>query len=191
MPQNGLKMGSCQPFVHPKWSRMRFGKMRFRPIFDPFLPQSSASSRHFGIFGGPKWATTGSKQPKNTCFSMTHGRGSLLRKVIFPPLLDPVDPFGHPPVWAWACSWLQPSGPGYGGLGVHSGNSEGWKPQKVGGCGWSRCPRNRVLSHVAKDMGYSWFVAVASHLHKIWGFWGPFWAVSATYGGVRGPQRAR
>ena len=29
MPQNGLKMGSFHPFVHPKWSRMRFGKMRF------------------------------------------------------------------------------------------------------------------------------------------------------------------
>ena len=29
MPQNGLKMGSFYPFVHPKWSRMRFGKMRF------------------------------------------------------------------------------------------------------------------------------------------------------------------
>ena len=26
--QNGLKMGSFHPFVHPKWSRMRFGKMR-------------------------------------------------------------------------------------------------------------------------------------------------------------------
>ena len=37
MPQNGLKMGSFHPFVHPKWSRMRFGKMRFGPIFDPFL----------------------------------------------------------------------------------------------------------------------------------------------------------
>ena len=37
MPQNGLKMGSFHPFVHPKWSRMRFGKMRFWPIFDPFF----------------------------------------------------------------------------------------------------------------------------------------------------------
>ena len=27
--QNGLKMGSFHPFVHPTWSRMRFGKMRF------------------------------------------------------------------------------------------------------------------------------------------------------------------
>ena len=29
MPPNGLKMGSFHPLVHPKWSRMRFGKMRF------------------------------------------------------------------------------------------------------------------------------------------------------------------
>ena len=29
MPQNGLKLGSFHPFVHPKWSRMGFGKMRF------------------------------------------------------------------------------------------------------------------------------------------------------------------
>ena len=43
----------------------------------------------------------------------------------------------------------------------------------MGGCGWTRCPRNRILSHVAKDMAYSWFVAVG-----IWSFWGPFWAVS-------------
>ena len=54
-------------------------------------------------------------------------------------------------------------GPLYWGLGVRLGNSEGWwKPQKVGDCGWSRCPRNRILSHVAKDMAYSWFVDVGS-----------------------------
>ena len=35
----------------------------------------------------------------------------------------------------------------------------------------SRCPRNRILSHIAKDMAYSWFVAVG-----IWSFWGPFGA---------------
>ena len=41
MPQNGLKMGSFYPFVHPKWSRMRF---------DPFLT-------HFLVpFFGPKTA---------------------------------------------------------------------------------------------------------------------------------------
>ena len=29
MPKNGFKMGSCHPMVQPKWSRMRFGKMKF------------------------------------------------------------------------------------------------------------------------------------------------------------------
>ena len=129
----------------------------------------SPVSRHFGIFRVPKWATTSSKWSKTTCFSVAHGLGSFLRKVIFLPLLDPVDPFGHPPVWASACSLPQPSGPRHWGLGVLSSNSEGWKPQKVGGCGWNRCPRNRILSHAAKDMAYSWFVAVG-----IWSFWGPF-----------------
>ena len=32
-PQNGLKMGSFHPFVHPKWSRMKFGKMHFLTHF--------------------------------------------------------------------------------------------------------------------------------------------------------------
>ena len=108
-------------------------------------------------------ATTSSKRSKNTCFSVAHGLASFLRKVIFLPLLDPVDPFGHP------TSLPQPSGPRYWCLGVRLGNSEGWKPQKVGGCGWTRCPRNRILSHVAKDMAYSWFVAVG-----IWSFCGLF-----------------
>ena len=40
------------------------------------------------------------KTVKNTSFSVAHGLGSFLRKVIFLPLLNPVDPFGHGPVWA-------------------------------------------------------------------------------------------
>ena len=35
---------------------------------------------------------------QNTCFSITHGLGSFLQKVSFLPLLDLVDPFGHPPI---------------------------------------------------------------------------------------------
>ena len=104
MPQKGLKMGSFHPFVHPKWSRMRFGKWPATWWFDPFSThfwsQNSPFSRHFGIFGGTKWATTSSKRSKSTCFSVKHGLGSFLRKVFFLPLLDPVDPFGHPLVWA-------------------------------------------------------------------------------------------
>ena len=100
MPQNRLKMGPFHPFVHPKWSRMRFGKTVFDPFLTHFLTQNSPVSRHFGIYGGPKWATTSSKRSKNTCFRVAHGLGSFLRKVIFLPLLGPVDPFGQPPVWA-------------------------------------------------------------------------------------------
>ena len=37
------------------------------------------------MFGGPKWATTSWKRSKNTCFSIAHGLGSFLRKVIFLP----------------------------------------------------------------------------------------------------------
>ena len=62
-----------------------------------------------------------------------------------------------------ACRTLPGVAVPHGGLGIRLGNSEGWKPQKVGDCGWIRCPRNRVLTHVAKDMACSWFVAVASY----------------------------
>ena len=34
---NQLKTGSFQLFVHPKWSKINFGKEGFGPIFDPFL----------------------------------------------------------------------------------------------------------------------------------------------------------
>ena len=97
MPQNGLKMGSYHPFVHPKWC---LEKCVFDPFLTLFWSQNSPFSGHFGIFGGPKWATTSSKRSKNTSFSVAHGLGSFLRKVFFLPLLDRVDPFGHPPVWA-------------------------------------------------------------------------------------------
>ena len=38
-----------------------------------------------------------------------------------------------------------PNGHWYRGLGVRSGDFEGWTPQKVGGCGWSRRPQNRIF----------------------------------------------
>ena len=68
------------------------------------------------------------KTVQNTCFSITHGLGSFSRKVSFLSILDPDDPFGHPPVSVSACSLLKPTGPRYGGVGVRLGNSEGWKP---------------------------------------------------------------
>ena len=37
------------------------------------------------------------------------------------------------------------------------GDSEAWYPQKVGGCGWSRCPQSSDLNHVAQDAACSRF----------------------------------
>ena len=73
MPPNILKLGSFHPLVHPKWSG-------------------------FWDFERTKMGYHNLKTVQNTCFSITHGLGSFLRKVIFLPLLDPDDPFGHPPV---------------------------------------------------------------------------------------------
>ena len=176
MPQNGLKMGSFHPLVHPKWCGMSFGKMRFfiHPFSTHFWSQNSASSRHFGIFGGPKWATTSSKQSKNTCFSITHGLGSFLRKVIFLPHWTILTHLGTHLFGLELAACRSLVGLGTGVLGVHLGNFEAWKPQKVGGCGWTRCPRNRVFSHVAKDMACSWFVAVARQSAQNLGLLGAF-----------------
>ena len=72
----------------------------------------------------------------------------------------------------------------------------------MGGCGWSRCPRNRILSHVAKDMASSWFAAVGSqsaqNLELLGAFLGLFldisWSQRATKSsltqGFFGPKMA-
>ena len=90
-------------------------------IFDAFLThfwsQNSPFSRHFGISGGPKRATTSSKRAKNTCFGIPCGAGSFLKKIIFLQLVDLVDPFWHPPVWATSSNLPQPLGLGTGGGG--------------------------------------------------------------------------
>ena len=51
-----------------------------------------------------------------------------------PPLAPTVRGPGYPPA--------PPSDHWYGGLGVSLGESEAHKPQKIGGCGWTRCPWN-------------------------------------------------
>ena len=137
------------------------GSLLEKRVFDPFLPhcwsQNGPFSRHLGIFHGPKRVTTGSKRPKNTCLSIASGLGTTLEKMIF---FDPgtlVDPPVAPTVRGPGCPPAPPSGHWYGGLGGSLGDSEGWKPQKVGGCGWTRCPRNSDLSQVAQDTARSWF----------------------------------
>ena len=62
-----------------------------------FGSQNDPFSRHFGIFRGPKHATTGSKRAKNTCLSMPSGLGTILEKMIFFTPGTPVDPPLTPP----------------------------------------------------------------------------------------------
>ena len=76
MACNGLKVGSFHLFRHPKWSRTIFGKNTF---LTHFWSQNSPFSRHFGILGGPKRATTSSKHAKTTFFGIPCGPRSFLK----------------------------------------------------------------------------------------------------------------
>ena len=94
-----------------------------------------------------------------------------------------------PTVRGPGCPPAPPSDHWYGGLGVSLGDSEAWKPQKVGGCGWTRCPRNYVLSHVAQDMARAWFRGVDAHCADFGDFWrlfGPFLGHIVELKGTRG-----
>ena len=59
----------------------------------------------------------------------------------------------------------------------------------MGGCGWTRCPRNRILSHVAQDMARAWFRGVGAHCAHFGAFWrllGPFLGHIVELKGPRG-----
>ena len=88
-----------------------------------------------------------------------------------------MDPLLAPTLRGPGCPPAPPSEHYYRGLGVLLGDSEAWKPQKVGGCGWTRCPRNSDLSHVAQDTARSWFWGVGADCADFGAFWrlfGPF-----------------
>ena len=91
---------------------------------------------------------------------------------------DPGGPNGAPcAVRGPGCPLAPPSDHWYGGLGRSLGDYEAWKPQKVGGCGWTRCPRKLDLSHVAQDTARAWFWGVGAHSADFGAFWrlfGPF-----------------
>ena len=53
-------------------------------------------------------ATTRAKRAQTTGFGIPSG--SLFIKFKFVPLVDAVEPFKHAPIWAGACSLLQPTG---------------------------------------------------------------------------------
>ena len=56
MAQNGLKMGSFHLFVHPKRSRITFGKHILDPFLDPFFVPKRPIFKAFWDF---PWAKTG------------------------------------------------------------------------------------------------------------------------------------
>ena len=98
-----------------------------------------------------------------------------------PPLARAVRGPGCPPA--------APSDHWYGGLGGSLGDFEAWKPQKVGGCRWTRCPRNSVLSYVAQDTARAWFRGVGAHCVDFGAFWrlfGPFLGHIVQLKGTRG-----
>ena len=146
------------------------------PFWTHFWSQNGPFSRHFGIFRGPKRPTTGSKRAKNTCLSIPSGLGTTLKKISFSAWGTLVDPSMAPAVRP-GCPPAPPSDHWYGCLGVRLGDSEAWKPQKVGGSRWTRCPRNRILSHVAQDTARAWFRGDGAHCADFGAFWrlfGPF-----------------
>ena len=95
-------------------------------------------------------------RPKNTCLSMPSGLGTTLEKWIFSGPGTLLDPPLAPTICAWDSPPAPPSDHWYGGVDVSLGDYEAWKPQKVGGCRWSTCPRISDLSHVAQDTAHFW-----------------------------------
>ena len=59
----------------------------------------------------------------------------------------------------------------------------------MGGCGWTRCPQNSFLSHVAQDTARSWFRGVGAYCAVFGAFWhlfGPFLGHIVELKGTRG-----
>ena len=79
----GSERGSFHLFLHPKWSRIIFGKTHFLPIFDLFLVPKLPIFKAFGGFGGPKWLAMGSKCAHFTCLGTPNGLGFNFGKTHF------------------------------------------------------------------------------------------------------------
>ena len=94
------------------------------PFSTHFLSHNGPFSRHFGIFHGPKRATTGSKRPKNTGLSIPSGLGTTLEKMIFFARGTLADPPLAPAVRGPGCPPAPTSDHWYGGLGGLMGDSE-------------------------------------------------------------------
>ena len=82
-----LAMGSKWAYFTCLGTPNGLGPFLEKHIFDPFLThclsQNNPFSRHFGILGGPKRATTSSKHAKNSCFGIQCGPQSFLKQNSF------------------------------------------------------------------------------------------------------------
>ena len=64
----------------------------------------------------------------------------------------------------------------------------------MGGCGWTRCPRNLFLSHVAQDTARSWFRGAGAHgafFGAFWHLFGPVLGHIVELEGTKGPLVTR
>ena len=81
MACNGVKMGSKSAhftcFATPNGLESVWEKHVFNQFLTLFLSQNNPISRRFGIWGGPKRATTSSKRAENTCFGIACGPRSF------------------------------------------------------------------------------------------------------------------
>ena len=142
-PQNGPFSTVLWCLLGPKWVKTgskwaRFtclcipkgqGSLLEKCVFDPFLTdfwsQNGLLQRHFGVFGGPKRLTTGSKLAKNTSLSILHDLGTTFEKSIFFALGTLPDPPLAPAACGPGCPLDPTSDHWYWGLGVSLGDSEG------------------------------------------------------------------
>ena len=109
---NGLKKGSFHLFVHPIWSRIIFGTTHFWPIFDSFSVATKLIFKAFWDFRGAKTGHHELKtRQKHLFWHSMWSRIMFEKKVTFLHVVDLVDPFWHPPLWATSCSLLDPFGP--------------------------------------------------------------------------------
>ena len=144
----------------PNGPRSLLEKCAFDPFSTHLSSQNGPFSRHFAILHGPKRATTGSKRAKNTCLSIPSGLGTTLEKMIFFAQGTLVDPPLAPAVRGAGCPPAAANDHWYGGLSGSLGDSDAWKPQKVGVCGSTMSLRLGVSS----------------------GFWGCFGRKMAVFG---------
>ena len=133
--QNWLISLDCAPqMVHD-----HCGTIRFDPFLTHFWSQICPFSGIVGFSVGQTTSPRAQNRAKNTSLSIPSGLGTSLEKIFF---CHPRDPALAPTMRGLGYPLAPPSGHWFGGLGVPLGEFEAWKPQKVGDCRWTRCPRN-------------------------------------------------